>query len=169
MKTSRTKPRAKPKVAPKKRVKPSRKRARASTVLSGQNSGETEKRGRPENLTPWPPGVSGNPGGRPRKALTLLSHAYTDVLKREMPRDMAAEVVTAISEGATVAEIIALAMTKNAAMGDVQSAHEIRTATEGEKQTHEFIDPSSARDELARRIAELAERRRSDVAAQQPQ
>lgn len=173
MKTSKAspkvKPKGKPKTAPKGKAKAPRKRARSSTVLSGKFSGKGERRGRVENLTPWPPGVSGNPGGKPRKALALLSHAYTDVLKRSMPRDMAAEVVQAIADGATVAEVIALSMVQYAARGDVQSAREIRTATEGEKQTHEFIDPSAARDELARRIAELAERRRSGALAQEPQ
>ena len=35
---------------------------------TAENTGQiTEKRkGRPENLRPWPKGVSGNPGGRPR-------------------------------------------------------------------------------------------------------
>jgi|SRR5215472_11357016 len=47
-----------------------------------QNSGEnSEKRwGRPENLTPWKPGQSGNPGGRhKKKPLTeALEKIYSD-------------------------------------------------------------------------------------------
>lgn len=34
-----------------------------------QNSGETVA-GRIENLKPWPKGVSGNPGGRPKRDLS---------------------------------------------------------------------------------------------------
>ena len=36
------------------------------TQNTGKNSG---RRGRVDNLRPWKPGESGNPGGRPRKAL----------------------------------------------------------------------------------------------------
>jgi hypothetical protein len=37
--------------------------------FSTQNSGESsqKRRGRPENLAPWKPGQSGNPGGPPEK------------------------------------------------------------------------------------------------------
>src|SRR6516165_111482 len=46
-----------------------------------QNSGENseKRRGRPENLTPWRPGQSGNPGGRPkRKPITeALEKVFT--------------------------------------------------------------------------------------------
>ncbi|MFQ5662890.1 MAG: DUF5681 domain-containing protein [Terriglobia bacterium] len=41
---------------------------------------ETKKRGRIENLKPWKPGQSGNPGGRPK-------------------RDVAAEITRAVFEG----------------------------------------------------------------------
>lgn len=36
-----------------------------------------KKRGAPENLTPWPKGVSGNPNGRPKKwTSTLTAQGY---------------------------------------------------------------------------------------------
>lgn len=41
---------------------------------------ETKKRGRTENLKPWKPGQSGNPGGRPK-------------------RDVASEIARAVFEG----------------------------------------------------------------------
>jgi len=52
-------------------------------VVPAENSGgtvETKKRGRSENLKPWPKGVSGNPGGRPK-------------------RDVASEIARAVFEG----------------------------------------------------------------------
>ena len=36
-------------------------------TVSTQNRGKTVERGRIENLRPWKPGQSGNPGGRPKK------------------------------------------------------------------------------------------------------
>lgn len=141
----------------------------APTVSSGASSGNKGRKGRIENLKPWPKGTSGNPDGRPRKPLTLLSNAYGEILKRPMPPDMFKELLAAVAEGATVAEVIALTIAQHASRGDVQSAREIRVATEGERQTHEFIDPSEARNEIARRIAELAERRRPSEAAEQPE
>lgn len=53
------------------------------TQNSGKNSGKPQGRpaqGRPENLTPWKPGQSGNPGGRPKKKpLTeALEKIYSD-------------------------------------------------------------------------------------------
>ena len=52
---------------------------------------ETKKRGRIENLKPWKPGQSGNPGGRPK-------------------RDVASEIARAVFEGNE--EVIYRAMLK---------------------------------------------------------
>lgn len=42
------------------------KKRAAAKKRTTQNSGTAAKRGRVENLTPWQPGQSGNPGGRPK-------------------------------------------------------------------------------------------------------
>lgn len=44
-----------------------RKQAEKTGRVATQNNGPVSgKRGRVENLKPWPKGVSGNPGGRPK-------------------------------------------------------------------------------------------------------
>jgi hypothetical protein len=54
-----------------------------------ENSGKTvdpKKRGRVENLTPFKPGQTGNPGGRPKK--TRLTDAYRALLEDALPEAM---------------------------------------------------------------------------------
>ena len=88
-----------------------------------QNSAKKTKKlrrgkGRPFTKgNPWrfPPGQSGNPGGRPK----ALRDAYTEWLKLEN------------SKGVTNAMLVATTMGSRAVMGDTQSAKEIRMATEG--------------------------------------
>ena len=76
--------------------------------------------GRPENLTPWQPGQSGNPGGRPKTA--PLSHACRELLARPVPDD---------PEGRTYAEVIAEMLGKKAIEGDIRAAQEIADRAEG--------------------------------------
>ena len=77
-------------------------------------------KGRIENLRPWPKGVSGNPGGRPKSK--SLSEAYRDRLERIVPDD---------PEGRTFAEKIAEVLAKKALKGDVQAARELADRAEG--------------------------------------
>ena len=96
--------------------------ASKKTRRLGQNT--ESKRGKNpkslENLAPpFPKGVSGNPGGRPK----LLGESYRDWLAKIN------------SEGMTNAEAVALAMGVQAIKGDVSAAREIRAATEGDKIT----------------------------------
>jgi uncharacterized protein DUF5681 len=86
-----------------------------------QNSGQiTEKRkGRPENLKPWKPGESGNPGGRPRtklfrKALLdLLADTEDESNPSERLRKIAAKLLDAAEKG------------------DVRAAEFLRDSTDG--------------------------------------
>lgn len=94
----------------------SAKRAHKST----QNSGDRRKlnKGRVENLKPFKPGQSGNPGGRPK----LLGESYKAWLEKYNE-----------SVQMTNAEAVASAMGLQALRGDVGAAREIRAATEGDK------------------------------------
>jgi hypothetical protein len=71
------------------------------------------------NLRPFKPGQSGNPNGRPRKAL------LSDALRRQL-----AIALPGMSER-TQAEAIAAALIREAIDGNVQAAREIGDRTEG--------------------------------------
>ena len=102
---------------------------------------KSDKRGKHPNsranlAPPFPKGVSGNPGGRPR----LLGDSYKAMLARVNESD---------PQGRTNAELIANAALIAALGGDVSAMREIRSATEGERirtWRDEIID--ALRDEL---------------------
>jgi Family of unknown function (DUF5681) len=89
-----------------------------STANSGRNSGK--RKGRPENLKPWPKGVSGNPQGRPKTA--PLSQACREVLAQPVPGD---------PDGRTYAQKIAATLAEKAAEGDIRAAQELGDRSEG--------------------------------------
>ena len=69
---------------------------------------------------PWPKGVSGNPGGRPK--LAPLSHACRELLVAPVPDD---------PEGRTYAEAIAKKLAQKALAGDIRAAQELADRAEG--------------------------------------
>ena len=83
--------------------------------------------GRVENLTPWKPGQSGNPNGRPRKK--PLTDAYLELMDK-LGKDCG------ITETDTVPQIIAKMIARNAMEGDVVSAREITNRTDGLPTVH---------------------------------
>jgi hypothetical protein len=76
--------------------------------------------GRLQNLKPWPKGVSGNLGGRPKK--TPLADACRELLDKPVPRDRT---------GRTYAEAIAEKLAKKALAGNIPAAREIADRAEG--------------------------------------
>jgi len=74
----------------------------------------------PQNLKPWPKGTSGNPAGRPRR--DELTAALQVEIDKPCPDD---------KDGRTNAEVIAAALVRKAARGDVRAAKEITLRTEG--------------------------------------
>jgi hypothetical protein len=82
-----------------------------------QNSDETVSN--PKNLKPWPKGVSGNPGGRPK--LKPLTEELERLLEQEAPK----------SKGQTWAAVIAEALVKRASKGDVRAIAELGNRIEG--------------------------------------
>jgi Family of unknown function (DUF5681) len=81
---------------------------------------ETVGIGRIENLKPWAKGVSGNPGGRPKRL--PLSDALRELLDQTCPDDDA---------GRTYAQVIAETLLRAACRGDIRAAREIADRTEG--------------------------------------
>ena len=75
--------------------------------------------GKPENLKPWPKGVSGNPGGRPKTK--PLTEELERLLEQEAPN----------GKGETWAARIAEALVKKAAKGDVRAIAELANRLEG--------------------------------------
>ena len=105
------------KTATAKRAAPAKKAA-AKKAAPIENSGKTV--GRVENLTPFQPGQSGNPGGRPR--LKPLSDAYRKALSEVDPND---------KQKRTRAEVIAEAVVARAIQGDVRALQELTDRAEG--------------------------------------
>ncbi len=107
------------------------------------------------NLKPWPKGVSGNPGGRPRR--TALTEALRELLAAHVPGD---------PEGRTHAEAIAEALVKRAQRGDVQAAREVADRTEGRPRQAVAIETADSVRGPGERLAELLERAQQRVRAE---
>jgi hypothetical protein len=102
-----------------------------------QNSGgtvETKKHGRTENLKPWKPGESGNPGGRPKR--TPLTDACREVLAQTIPSD---------SQARTYAQAIAEMLAAKALEGDIRAAQELADRAEGRPRQSVEIENTALR------------------------
>ena len=111
-----------------------------------------------QNLKPWKPGQSGNPGGRPKR------DAITEALREQLESQ---------SEDATgsVADAIAAVLVKRALGGGVRAIREIADRTEGrprqqikvEAQLHDSedrVDLSGVSDDELRKVQEILDRAR---------
>lgn len=107
--------------------------------------------GRPENLKPWKPGQSGNPGGRPRTR--PLTDELVQLLEGEAPN----------SDGKSWAYVIAEALLKRARNGDVRAFAVLANRIEGRPHQSLAVDVS-ANTSLAERIAAARKRVASGLA-----
>jgi hypothetical protein len=73
------------------------------------------------------PGQSGNPLGKPKRK--PLSDAYSALLGQTVPPEMARQL--RISEASTYAEVVAMALLKEAVKGKVNAAAELADRVEG--------------------------------------
>ena len=103
-----------------------------------QNSEKTVA-GRIENLKPWKPGESGNPGGRPKTK--PLTSELERLLEEEAPK----------AKGQTWAALIAQALLRKARKGDVRAITEVANRVEGRPFQAVALD-LDASDELVARI-----------------
>jgi hypothetical protein len=118
-------------------------------VESAQNS-EKSVAGRIENLKPWPKGVSGNPGGRPKQK--LISAELERLLQQQAPSE----------SGKTWATVIAESLVRQAAKGDVRAISELANRIEGKPLQAVDLDVNSPSEidtmtdeELDQRLTEL--------------
>jgi len=83
--------------------------------------GESAQDQRPNSVVgrPWPKGVSGNPGGRPR------GRSITARLRELLDAD------AGTGDGRTIAEEIARVLLEHAAAGDIKAVREVLDRTEG--------------------------------------
>jgi Family of unknown function (DUF5681) len=80
-----------------------------------------------QNLKPaWQPGESGNPSGRPKRALTEAYQAQLDQTKK--------------GDGRTYAELIAAAQIKKALGGNTMAAKEVADRAEGKARQAMDVD-----------------------------
>lgn len=87
-------------------------------------------------LTPFKPGVSGNPQGRPRKR--PQTEANEDLLRRPAPKDVVRALRSlGLREDATCADVMAICLFRQGMKGDVAAIKELRESVEG-KSTQRF-------------------------------
>lgn len=93
--------------------------------------------GTPQNLRPFRPGVSGNPGGRPRKR--PISDRYERMADLEISDELVQilrlptglKVLLKTLERPTLGDAVALAQLLGATKGKTEAAKEVREAIEG--------------------------------------
>jgi len=90
-------------------------------------------KGNPQNLTPWAKGVSGNPGGKPRKRpQSEANDAFLrKVYPEKMRRAMNAGIGEVLEPGCTWGDAISFGLGKKAVRGDSHAAKELRESVEG--------------------------------------
>ena len=109
--------------------------------------------GRVQNLRPWPKGVSGNPGGRPRKS--LISDEIERLLEQDSPNARDKTWATALAE----------VLLRKALKGDLRAIAEVANRVEGKPLQAVDLDLSPREEkenltdeELQERITDLTQR-----------
>ncbi len=84
-------------------------------------------RGTPANLKPFPPGVSGNPSGRPRK----ITKHHEALVNRALPEAVAKKLRALGFKGKTWGAAYAFRAGVQAVLGDIPALREITDRVEG--------------------------------------
>ncbi len=95
------------------------------------------------------PGKSGNPSGRPKRK--PLTDAYIEQLNQTVPPEIARQLK--ISESSTYADVIAMALVREAVKGKVNAAAELADRAEG--RVMERVQVNRMGDPLADLLAEF--------------
>ena len=105
--------------------------------------------GRVENLKPWKPGQSGNPGGRPKGR--LIDEALEELLLRN-DSELALAIAKKLLARAKTGEVKAIQLVAERVQGKPKRQLELRGPDGGPLDIHNMTD-----EELTQRIAELME------------
>ena len=113
-----------------------------------------------ENLKPWPKGVSGNPGGRPKSK--PVTEAYQARVSEELPDPLRKVRVgrawIELPKGSTFLDLISFGQCLEAAKGNTAAAKEIADRVEGKaRQSLDVqgdLNVASILETIARRRAE---------------
>jgi len=111
-----------------------------------------------QNLKPWKPGQSGNPGGRPKR------DSITSALLQQLEQQN--------TDSETIADSIAAVLVKRALSGDVRAIREIADRTEGKPRQQikveaevmdsgDRLDLSKVSDDQLRQVQEILDRARA--------
>lgn len=117
-----------------------------------ENRGKTVNAKSLENLRPFPPGVSGNPGGRP--AFRELSDACRAILSSQ------------VRDGRTVAQVIAESLAHRAMHGSISAAAELADRAEGKAK--QAVQVEGRNDRLEQLLEEFRFARRNPPPAPPP-
>jgi hypothetical protein len=80
-----------------------------------------------KGLTPWKPGQSSNPSGRPR--MQPISDRYAHIAEEKLPENIRKNLK--LGPGATYGDAIAMRTFQAALEGDIAATREVREAIEG--------------------------------------
>jgi Family of unknown function (DUF5681) len=117
-------------------------------ITIAQNSGETVA-GRIQNLKPWKPGQSGNPGGRPKGR--LIDEALEELLLSN-DSELALAIAKKLLARAKTGEVKAIQLVAERVQGKPKRQLELSGPDGGPLDIHNMTD-----EELNQRIAELTE------------
>jgi hypothetical protein len=133
---SKTDMKGRPKSRRKRRRRPGPRRERRRhpvermselALKPGLTQNSEEKMRRIENLKPWKPGQSGNPGGRPKRR--PITERYAKVA--EVPVEEKIRKALKLPEGSTLADAAVKSAYQGAIEGDLDALKEIREGIEG--------------------------------------
>ena len=107
--------------------------------------------GHVQNLRPWPKGVSGNPGGRPKKK--LITDELERLLEQEAPE----------APHKSWATVIAEALLNQARRGDVRAIAELANRIEGRPLQQVALGVDADLETLAERLEQARKRVLGDM------
>ena len=95
--------------------------------FSEQNRKQKRPRSPAQIANQFKPGVSGNPGGRPKKL--PITERYAEIADKPLPKELLA--ITDLPEGSTYGDALAMRQFREALAGSTSGAKEITDRLEG--------------------------------------